>query len=374
MKVGFHSPLPPAPTGVADYSAALLSELRKDFDLRANSDQACDIELYHIGNNPLHAKIYERAMRRPGVVVLHDALLNHFFLGALDERKYVEEFVYNYGEWYREMAGELWRGRARSGSDAAYFDWPMIARVCRSARAVVVHNPGAAAVVSRHAPDARLTEIPHLWAPSPAPHPADVHQLRARLGVPEGALLAGVFGHLRETKRLGAIFRAVDRLRAAGEPVFLLVAGDFVSRETEHSFAHELAQPGIIRRGYLDEGEFWLHAAAVDLCINLRYPSAGESSGIAVRLMGAGCPTMLTAGAETSRFPVGTCIRCDSGTAEEEQIAAYLLWSRRNPRHLREMGHAAAGYIRQEHCLERVGRMFGDVLKFGGAGGNRTPE
>ncbi|HZO54735.1 MAG TPA: glycosyltransferase, partial [Bryobacteraceae bacterium] len=354
MTAGFHSPLPPAPTGVADYTAALLPELRKHLEVRSNPDEDCDVELYHVGNNPLHAKMYARALRKPGVVVLHDAVLNHFYLGALDEKSYVEEFVYNYGEWHRELARELWRGRARSGSDTAYFDWPMIGRICRSARTVIVHNPGAGAAVARHVPETPVVEIPHLWAPFAEPDKADVRRLRAQLGVPEGALLASVFGHLRETKRLGAILRTVARLRASGEAVFLLVAGDFVSGETERSFAYELTQPGIIRRGYLEEGDFWLHATAVDVCVNLRYPSAGESSGIAVRLMSAGCATMLTANAETSRFPEGTCMRCDSGTAEEEQIAAYLLWALRNPDPLRLMGQSAAAYIRREHSLARA--------------------
>jgi len=374
VTVGFHSPLPPAPTGVADYSAALLRELQQRHTVRANSDGDCDIELYHLGNNPLHARIHARALRKPGVVVLHDALLHHFFLGALDENAYVEEFVYNYGRWYEGLARELWRERARSGSDAAYFDWPMIGRVCRGALAVIVHNAGAAATVLRHAPRTRVVEIPHLWAPVAEPHSADVHALRARMGMPEGALLVGVFGHLRETKRLGAILRAMARLRAGGggrecEAVYLLVAGEFVSREAERSYAHELSQPGIVRRGYLPDEEFWLHAAAVDVCVNLRYPSAGESSGIAVRLMGAGRATMLTAGLETAGFPEGVCMRCDPGAAEEEQVLAYLLWAMRDREGVRRMGRAAAEYVRRQHALERVGRMYGEAIEAARGGG-----
>ena len=52
--------------------------------------------------------------------------------------------------------------------------------------------------------------------------------------------------------------------------------------------------PGVIRRPYLPESEFWLAAAAVDACINLRYPAAGETSGIAIRLMGIGKPVLVT--------------------------------------------------------------------------------
>jgi hypothetical protein len=72
--------MPPARTGVADYSAALVAALRKIGDVSINDPDA-DISLYHLGNNQLHRPIYERALAHPGVVVLHDAVLHHFFWG-----------------------------------------------------------------------------------------------------------------------------------------------------------------------------------------------------------------------------------------------------------------------------------------------------
>src|ERR1035438_10034326 len=128
MTLGFYSPLPPARTGVADYAAALLAELRRHGPVDV-APERCDVALYHLGNNPLHAGVYRRALQQPGVVTLHDAVLHHFLLGQLDEMSYVEEFVYNYGEWNRGLAGELWRGRAASGTDPRYFEYPMLKRV-----------------------------------------------------------------------------------------------------------------------------------------------------------------------------------------------------------------------------------------------------
>jgi hypothetical protein len=64
MKAGFYSPLPPAATGVADYSAALLPELRKLGTVEIDAAE-CDVALYHIGNNSLHRDIYQRALAHP---------------------------------------------------------------------------------------------------------------------------------------------------------------------------------------------------------------------------------------------------------------------------------------------------------------------
>lgn len=62
MKVGFFSPLPPAVTGVADYSEALLKHLRQLGDVEIAPKQY-DVPLYHVGNNGLHREIYRRAYR-----------------------------------------------------------------------------------------------------------------------------------------------------------------------------------------------------------------------------------------------------------------------------------------------------------------------
>src|SRR6476660_4134158 len=96
--VGYYSPMPPALTGVADYSAALLPYLRELGPVELNP-ATCDVGIYHIGNNPLHREIYERALIEPVVVVLHDATLQHFYLGLLDRNAYLNEFNSNYGEW-----------------------------------------------------------------------------------------------------------------------------------------------------------------------------------------------------------------------------------------------------------------------------------
>ncbi len=120
--------------GVADYSAALLEQLPGGRARGAGRGRR--VNLYHIGNNQLHRRS-TRAVERPGVVVLHDAVLQHLFLGWLDRGAYVEEFVYNYGEWRRSEAAALWDGRRRSASQEQHFRYPMLKRIAETARAVV---------------------------------------------------------------------------------------------------------------------------------------------------------------------------------------------------------------------------------------------
>jgi hypothetical protein len=164
VKVGFYSPLPPARTGVADYANSLLKALQRRGTVEVGAPHP-DIRLYHLGNNQLHRDIYQNALERPGVVVLHDAVLHHLFLGSLTEREYMAEFCFNYGDWSEDLARALWRDRARSATDPRYFEHPMLKRIAEVSLALIVHNPAAAAMVREHHQAARVYEIPHLYEP-----------------------------------------------------------------------------------------------------------------------------------------------------------------------------------------------------------------
>ncbi len=364
MTVGYFAPLPPANTGVADYAEALLHALRKHGDVKIDAKDS-DVALYHIGNNQIHATIYDRALADPGVVLLHDAVLQHFFLGRLTEQQYVDEFIFNYGEWNRSLAEDLWKNRSRSAADPRYFAWPMLKRITTTAHAVIVHNPAAAAIVKQHAPDATVYEIPHLFVQPQVPSVVDTLRFRAELGIGPRTLLLGAFGHQRESKRLAVVLRALERAWRAGADARLLIAGAFASTDLERSLAEQLKDPRILRAGYLPESDFWRYAAAVDLCINLRYPTAAETSGIAVRLMGIGKPVAFSAGQEIARIPQNACLRIETGPAEEEMLAGYIAWLASDRTATEEIGRRAVAHITAHHGIESVAEQVWSALTSG---------
>lgn len=317
-----------------------------------------DVNLYHLGNNGLHREIYQRALEKPGVVVIHDAVLHHFMLGTLSHEAYVAEFIYNYGAWNVDLAEELWRGRARSGTDPVYFEYPMLRRVVESARAVIVHNGAARRVVEAHGAT-RVIEIPHLFVPPVLPPGYELARFRQQLGVDTQTALFGVFGHLRESKRLIQVLEAIRKVDGAA----LVVAGDFVSSDLERAMEPLLHHSRVIRCGYLPEELFWKYAASVDACINLRYPPAGETSGIAIRLMGIGKPVLVTAGDETAAYPEAACLRVDAGVAESDTLIAYMTWLTKFPASGHHIGRIAAEHIASHHDAGHVAEAYWKVLE-----------
>src|ERR1700741_2358289 len=84
ITVGYHAPLPPAATGVADYAAALLDALRAFCDVRPHAEEAA-VHLYQLGNNQLHRAIHARALGVPGVALkTSNSSLNSTAPGSAD--------------------------------------------------------------------------------------------------------------------------------------------------------------------------------------------------------------------------------------------------------------------------------------------------
>jgi glycosyltransferase involved in cell wall biosynthesis len=353
--------MPPAPTGVVDYAAALLDGLRQHGRMVV-APTRCDVALYHLGNNHLHAGIYRRALENPGVVILHDAVLHHFLLGQLSENAYIEEFTYNYGAWSRRIAVDLWRGRRSSGADSRYFEYPMLRRIAERSLAVVVHNPGAAGLVERHAPPARIVEIPHLFFAGAGIDDGEVIRYRQDLGMAADSFVFGVFGYLRESKRVMTVLETFQAVRREVPRAALLIAGQFASTDLERTVAPLLGDPGVICLPHLADTDFRLATAAVDACINLRYPSAGETSGIVVRMMGSGKPVFVTDSPECLRFPEGACIRIPPGPGERESLRLHMILVSSMSDVVRAIGYRGASHIQTHHRVDAVSKQFWDLL------------
>ena len=382
MRVALVSPLPPAPSGVAEYTVRLrqalelcASEQGGGFSFEAvdapalDSAGAFDARIYQIGNNRLHAAGYRAALETPGVVVLHDAVLHHLLLGLLSEDEYIEEFVYNYGGWYRDVAVDLWRDRGHAMADDRYFRYPLLRHIAEASRAVIVHNPKAARLareaLRQSAREIAVVEIPHYVEVPASPPAQEIASKRAELGIPADAVVIACFGYMRPPKRLHSLFEALRRIDA---PCRVLIVGEFVSAGYEVSLGELLRDARVIRLPYVAEEEFWSLAAVTDICVNLRYPSVGETSGVAMKMMAAGKPVLVTASEEYAGFPELAVVRVDSGEAEVEMLAHYLYALATDPEMRAVIGGNAAAYLREHHGLERVAAGYLEVVCGLGAG------
>lgn len=217
-------------------------------------------------------------------------------------------------------------------------------------------------MVREHAAGARVIEIPHLFCAPEMPGEAEVARYRATLGFGGTSFVFGVFGYLRESKRVAAVLEVFARLRRELPDVGLLVAGAFVSADLERMARGLIEGAGAVYRPYLSTREFWLAAATVDACINLRYPAAGETSGIAIRMMGIGKPVLVTDSEECARFPEAGCVRVEGGIAERDSLWSHLVLLTSLPGVGRAIGEKGAAHVRARHDLEQVADQYWSAL------------
>ena len=343
--IDYVSPLPPVRSGIADYSADLLPALCARADVRVlglpgqpvdpevaerfgvvpaegASDPASDagsagrLPLYQMGNNRYHEAVEAMALERPGVLTLHDFVLHHLaseeHLSHTDFAGYLRRMEADHG-WIGAEAARPREWGAEVG--AMLFELPAHRTLLRRQRGVLVHNRWAAERLAAEDPELRVRVVP-MGVPLPAAADREAGlAFRRRLGIPDGAPVLGSFGFQTPIKRT---FRAVEALAAPElAAVHLLVvgesprvpeadgaeSGDRALGELE-DLARELGVADRVHEtGFVPWRDFEAAIGACDLCLNLRYPTAGETSASLLRVLAAGRPAVVSDYAQFRELP-----------------------------------------------------------------------
>ena len=367
MRVAFFSPLPPAKSGIADYSAALVEPLGRLVELEvfdcvppSYNASRFDIALYQIGNNPHHEFVYETALRHPGVVVLHEANL-HYLLAELTIRRgdwdaYIREVEYNAGP---EALAYAARVRALEvGPD--YEGIPMTRRILESARGVIVHSSAVEEHVRGAGFRGPVARIPHgAWLPE-----ADRWAYRERLGVGEATPLIGIFGFLKPYKRIAESLRAFRRLLRVEPRAKMILAGEPHPDFQVESVIRTLGLEGSVRvLGFVDLADFTGYMAACDIVLNLRYPTVGETSGSLLRAFGLGKPVLVSDVGAFRDLPDDICFKVRAGPSEEDEIFEYLNQLVSRPELARALGARARDWAERECSWDRVAERYARFLE-----------
>jgi glycosyltransferase involved in cell wall biosynthesis len=318
VRAAVWTPLPPARTGVAHYASLLLPALGQHVDLVPADAEAIDRHVYQLGNNPFHEEAYRAAMRAPGVVVLHDLVLHHLIVEMTIARGDVEGYVQAL-EASHGPAGAAWaRGRAIGlHAEIGNFLLPASVDAAQRANAVIVHNEYARQRLLSFGVTTPIHVVPHPYAPETRRFDRDA--LRAKLGLESADRAIGFFGFLTAAKRAEVVLEAFRIARARDPRLKLLIVGEP---------APNIAVPsgeGIITTGYVEDDEFPAYYAAADRLVNLRYPTAGETSGTLIRALDAGKPVAVSNYAQFAEFPDDCVFKVPLGEGEVERLVEFFI-------------------------------------------------
>lgn len=332
LRIHWFSPLPPARSGIADYTAGLLPYLRDSAEVVLWTDQeewnpgleryasvrrfrseevtwtdlaggsdTLNVPVYHLGNNgPLHRAIWEVSRIVPGVTVLHDTRLQHLFSHVFrdcyhDEAQYIGAMGRFYGEPGQRCAEDFWLGGCTTEEMAERF--PLAAFAVENSLAAIVHSPESMELLSREG-FRRALSLPFPYAASP----------QSPLRQPGPPYRIVICGYLGPNRRLDS---------------FLEALAGFSGRE---SFRVEVYGPlwdpayiqGIIRRrgltdivslkGFLPLRQLDEVLRGAHLGVNLRFPTMGEASMSQLQLWDHGLATMVTPVGWYAHAPEGTVL------------------------------------------------------------------
>lgn len=338
MRLAWFSPWPPQASGVAGISAVVVDQLAAsghaidvfvddralstgrsagwdapspgavrvqsahDFVWRHARGQF-DLAVYQLGNSRFHEYIWPYLFQFPGLAVLHDARLHHARARALLSTKraddYRAEFAFNHPD--AAPAAEL----AVPGFDGQYYYlWPMTRAVVAASRLTAVHTRGGARDLAAAWPNAAIDYVTLGQGPLPALSADERRTVRAGLGLGDEDVVFGVFGALTADKRLPQIVRAFAQVARITPHARLVLAGAVDPAMHLHRLALDAGVvSSVVHCGVLDDRAFDRAIAAVDVSLNLRWPTAVETSGPWIRALAAALPTVTVVLAHQAGVP-----------------------------------------------------------------------
>lgn len=383
-KLAYVSPLPPERSGISDYSAELLPELARYYDIDLIIDQAdldpsvqqCgsphdtawlrdhaheyDRVLYHFGNSSFHQHMFDLLEEVPGVVVLHD----YYLSGIIAHREWFFGLANSWVKALYESHGYHAVVDRCHHPDAAEIVWryPCNLRVLQHAEGVIVHSQASTRLASQWVSPAaaeRFTTIPLLRQPPKVHEPRDA--IRQRLALPQESLVVASFGFIGPTKLNHRLVSAFLASALVQDPTcYLLLVGDTGQDSYGQELHKKIRQAGLGERlritGWNDDADYHRYLAAADIGVQLRTHSRGETSAAVLDCMNYGLATIANANGSMADLPNDAVLKIADDFTDADLISA-LESLHRDAARRQTLSQAAIHCLRTHHdpasCAKR---------------------
>jgi glycosyltransferase involved in cell wall biosynthesis len=393
-RLAFVSPIPPAASGIADYSAELIPELSRLYDLeiivkdqdsadqisnadiratlpirtidwmKANFDRY-DRVLYQFGNSDHHNHMLYTLPDYPGVVVLHD-----FFLSGMI---HFEQYHYKRGDvWletiYRSHGYSAIAYQQRTDVTSAMMRYPANRDVVTQAVGVIVHSQHSKDLANEwlgtNSDAAGWHLIPHLRERVQS---IDRSGARSRLGFGEDDFIVSSFGFVNPTKQSRRILEAWIASPLAQKPNAKLV---FVGANCPGEYGDEMLaridEAGLVSSvhiiGWTDQRLFREYLSASDVAVQLRTLSRGETSGTVLDAMNYGLATVVNAHGSMAYLPKDAVIMLQDEFTDKQLVNALVdLFNK--PERRSKLAQAARKRIEEEYAPRACARAYFEAIE-----------
>lgn len=400
-RLAYLSPLPPERSGISDYSAELLPELHRHYDIdvivvqdtvndpwiRANcavqsvedfksNFARYDRVLYHVGNSEFHQHMFSLITDFPGVVVLHDFFLSnilaHRDLTGDSPNLWASELYRSHG--YAALAERFQVPDAQN----VICKYPANFVVLRDALGVIFHSNHSRRLARQwYGPQLAINSAFVPLARAPAPH-VERDAARLALGFDASDFVVCSFGFIDETKLNHRLLDAwLASSLASNRSCHLVFVGDNPASDYGRALISKIEKSGIGRQiritGWADTPVFRQFLEAADVAVQLRAQSRGETSAAVLDCMNYGLATIVNAHGSMAELPEDGTWKLPDTFVDTQLIEALEeLW--RDPARRRGTGDRARQIIEKRHRPRACADQYAEAIEGFYADGVTSPQ
>ena len=389
--LAFVGPLPPQRSGIANYSAKLLPNLNRHYEIVCIVDQPevadswitsefairdvhwfktnaekFDHVLYHLGNSalPIHLHMFDLIERHPGVVVLHDFYVSDVMSWMTHTGYTRDSFARILYDSHGFSALEKDRLTSHAESVATF---PCNATILRNSIGVIVHSQHAIKLAIKWFGDrasSHLRQLPFLPYP---PEAADRSAARRRLGFHESAFLVCSFGWITPLKLDDRLLEAwIGSPLAKEKDCFLVFVGQSPDGDYGKRLSGRISSKGADSRiritGYCTEEQYRDYLAAADLAVQLRSRSRGETSGAIFDCLSRNLPVITNAHGSIAEFPDDVVTKLEDEFTNAALVSA-IGYLHENKELRQKFAKSAVSYVNQRHHPEQIGERYREIIE-----------
>jgi glycosyltransferase involved in cell wall biosynthesis len=385
-RIAFVSPLPPAKTGVADYSFHLLTELQKlvevdafvadptqvsapegvtvrklvAFDAIENLRSGYDDVVCAIGNSRDHIGALSLLRRREAVVLTHDVGLTDLYAVVANERPDLEP--HRFGEIVERLyddryPSDLRRRRSLPPQTVARYGILMAREIVRQSRKFLVHSEFAARLARLDADsedEAKIGVVPFGHLPPG----------KARTPTRRDEPLIATFGLATRVKRIDVLIDAMGEVVKNVPRARLAVVGEIhpaADRQRYESQIERLGLSGNVQlTGRINGRTYRDFLRRATLAVQLRAVTHGESSGAVADCFASGVPTVVSGLGATRELPGSAVVKVAVGSTASE-LATELVTLLRNEERWETLAAAGRAYARANSFAVAAEALFREL-------------
>ncbi|MFZ6846090.1 glycosyltransferase [Undibacterium sp. RuTC16W] len=389
-RLAFVSPLPPERSGIADYSAELIPELARYYDVELILDQPVvsdvwsagafpvrsvewfeshaeefDHVLYQIGNSPAHKHMFRLLERHPGIVVLHDFFLANV-LDYLDHSAYLDNAFGKALQYSHGLNAVL--DQKKIGVTESIWKYPCNKGVLDHAAGTIVHSHYPRQLAEQwygRESAANWRTIPLLRGHSH--HDLDRISARGLLQLKETDFIVCSFGLMGMTKCNEQLLDAWLNSPLALDPHCKLIFvgendGGIYGQQITGKIAVHPAGHSVRITGFVSHEEYCQYLIAANTAVQLRTQTRGETSASVLDCLLHGLPTIVNAHGSTAELPDDVLLKIDDQFSLE-QLSTTLLNIWHKPVLRQQLSVAARKYIATQHSPQKAGELYRDAIE-----------